>query len=436
VDGSVSTTVPGGSGISRHQGSVERLRRLGEILAGYPTRPDEDWADIADLARHQGVSPLLYWWLAESAIDGERGPDVPQEVLDGLRADLYAATAQGLLAERQLATVLAALSQAEVPAMVIKGAALGSFYPDAALRLYGDIDIMVPQAQLDAAERALTELGYQCFASRGWWLDHFHHLPPMVREGDRVPVELHWRLDYQEAKGRLPVDDLWARAVPWAIHGQPALRLDGVDMVLYLCRHAVVQHRVHGAFRALCDLVQTTEGWGAREWKVLGRRAIDYDLARPVYLVLVLAEQMFHRAVPAPVLETLRPSGWVPEPDELMQHLMGYDGDTAARISVGAVQATADGPVAVRVQHLVRSLFLPRKGMAMVYDIPVDSPQVWLAYLWRPIDLLKRYGLSAWRTLRGEREAQAAWRREVWLERWLRGVPDEGEGEAEPPDDG
>jgi hypothetical protein len=431
----VSATVSGGSGLSRREHSVERLRRLGGILGGCPTGPDVDWADIADLARRQGVSPLLYWWLAEGAIDGEGGPHVPQEVLDGLRADLHAATAQGMLGEQQLATVLAALTQAEVPALLVKGAALGSFYPDAALRPYSDIDILVPQAQLGAAERALNELGYQGFASKGWWLDHFHHLPPMVREGDRLPVELHWRVDYQEEKGRLPVHDLWARAVRWKIHGETALRLDSVDMVLYLCRHAVVQHRVYGAFRALCDLVHVTEGWGDSEWKALARRAKDYELARPVYLVLVLVEQILNRAIPAQVMEALRPPGWVPGPDELTQQLMGSDGDTSARISVGAVQATANGPVADQWQHLMRSLFLPREGMAMVYDIPVDSPQIWLAYFWRPIDLLKRYGLSAWRTLRGEREAQAAWRREVWLERWLLGVPDQDEASVEPPHD-
>jgi hypothetical protein len=66
--------------------------------------------------------------------------------------------------------------------------------------------------------------------------------------------------------------------------------------------------------------------------------------------------------------------------------------------------------------------------------MPADSPRIWLAYLWRPIDLLKRYGLSAWQTLRGEREARAAWQREVWLERWLRGIPDQDAADVEPSD--
>jgi hypothetical protein len=277
-------------------------------------------------------------------------------------------------------------------------------------------------------------LGYQSHASQGWWLDHFHHLPPMVQDGGGLAVELHWRLDYEEAKGRLPVDDLWARAAPWTIQGQTALRLDMVDMVLHLCRHAVVQHRVHGAFRALCDLVQVTEGWGDAEWEALARRAADYGMARPVYLMLVLVEQVLNRPVPAWTMEALRPAGPIWGPEELMRQLMGSGGDSPAPVSVGAVQAAAGGPTAVKLRYLLRSLFLPRDGMAMVYDIPPDSPRIWLAYLWRPIDLLRRYGLSAWRALRGEQGAQAAWRREVWLERWLRAVPDLVEAEEERPD--
>ena len=31
---------------------------------------------------------------------------------------------------------------------------------------------------------------------------------------------------------------------------------------------------------------------GKSEWEMLGRRALEYELARPVYLMLVLAEQV------------------------------------------------------------------------------------------------------------------------------------------------
>jgi hypothetical protein len=78
----------------------------------------------------------------------------------------------------QLAQVLAALAGAGVPALVVKGAAAGAFYPDPALRY---LDVLVPQAQVDRAEAALNGLGYHAVKSKEWMLDHAHHLPPLVR---------------------------------------------------------------------------------------------------------------------------------------------------------------------------------------------------------------------------------------------------------------
>jgi hypothetical protein len=72
-------------------------------------------------------------------------------------------------------------------------------------------------------------------------------------------VEVHWRLDIDEQEGfsnyaaTLPVEDLWARAVPWSVAGQAAMRLEAVDAALHLCRHAAVQHRAHLQLSVLAD---------------------------------------------------------------------------------------------------------------------------------------------------------------------------------------
>jgi len=442
-----SVSAPGDNDVSPPTGSIERLRQLGQILKGRPAGPDADWVRIADLARYHGFAPFLFWRLGEGASERDHRLDVPQEVVDGLRADLYSAAAQGIKAEGQLARVLEALSRADLAAIVIKGAALAAYYPDPSLRLYGDIDIMIPSGQIDLAEQTLYAEGYRSITSRSWWLDRLHHLPPAASESGALPVELHWmdrihhlppmisesggllvelhwRLDHEEGNGRLPTDDFWTRVMPWMVQGQPALRLDPIDEALYLCHHAVVQHRVHGAFRALFDLSQITASWDLVEWRTLCGRAQLYGLERPIYLMLVLAEQVLDLAVPIEVLSELRPSGQVAEPSQLLHKLMEASGDPEASVSPSAVDGLVRGSLGARLRHLIRHIFLPRSGMAAVYHLPEKSPRIWMTYFWRPIDLLRRYGLSAWRALRGEQGTQAAWRRELWLERWLRGVPD------------
>jgi hypothetical protein len=318
-----------------------------------------------------------------------------------------------------LARVLQGLAEAGVPTLVIKGAALGAYYPDAALRPFGDLDLMVSRVKLKQAEEALNRLGYQCSRPKAWWSDHFLHLPPMVGEKGLPVIELHWQLHHEDTVGRLPAEDLWMRAVPWSVAGRPALRLDAVDTALHLCYHAVVQHRARLGLRALYDLLQVTEAWGQEEWAALVRRATAYGLARPVYLMSALAEQTLGLVVPAVVMAALQPTDSAAIPEGLAGALLNLDASPAGRVPIAVVQADAQSTLVARLRHFLWHLFLPRAGMAVVYNIPADSPRIWLTYLWRPVHLLRRYGRSAWGVLRGKQESYQAWQKEIWLESWL-----------------
>lgn len=390
------------------------LRVLGRLAMGASSETAADWDVLATLARRQGVAPLLFWRLVRGR-QSDSKTALPEAVREALRRDFFVSAARAMAAEHQLSRVLRALAEARVPAVVVKGAAAGAFYPDPALRAYGDLDLLVPLAQVKQAEAALNGLGYCCSKPAAWWLEHGHHLPPMICGGNRLAVEIHWRLDSEELPGRLPVEDLWARVEPWSVKGQPALRLEAVDAVLHLCLHAVVHHHAHVNLRALCDVAQVVAEWKRSEWDALTQRALNYGLARPVYLMLILLDQALGLAAPPDVMEALRPPG-APLPDDLAERLLAPAGE-ASPVPMAVVQARAKETPAARVRHLLWHLFLPRDGMAVVYGIPADSPRIWLAYLYRPFDLLRRYGRGMWDALRGRR---AAWEREVWLERWVR----------------
>lgn len=396
------------------------LRALGRVLAGSPPDRGLNLGRMADLAQQQGLSALLYWRLAQ--IGGERlqGDTFPSEAWERLQQDFYSSAAWGLVAERQLAGVLGALAAVEVPVLVIKGPVLGSYYPDPALRTYYDLDVLVPEARLNVAEEALGGLGYHYDQPREWWRELSYHLPPMLNNGERLTLELHWRLDHEQPSGRLPIGDLWTRAVPWSLGGHYALRLDDVDVVLYLCQHAVVQHRLQLGLRPLCDLVQVTKDWDRARWRMLAERAEEYGLSRPVFLALVLAARLMDLAVPAESMSTLRPQAGDPLPEEAVDKLLGPTIRATGRVPLAVVRAGMKPTTAKRLRHLLSRLWLPRTEMAVAYGIPLDSPRIWLTYLRRPLDLLRRYGGSAWGMLRGERAARAAWAQEAWLEHWLR----------------
>jgi hypothetical protein len=375
----------------------------------------------------------LYW---------QAGRRIPARVKDGLQRDFYVAAARAMVAERRLVRVLSALEAARVPALVLKGAAIAAWYPDPALRPYGDLDVAVPRMQLDEAVGVLEGLGYHCTYSRAWSLEYGYDVPMASDDGLAV-VELHWRLDYPDGVGRLPVNDMWERAIAFSLGGQTGLQLEVVDMVLHLCAHATIKHRARLGFRPLCDLVQITRGWEAVEWRTLARRASVYGLTRPIYLMLTLAIQLLGLAVPGEVLSALRPPGSTPLPPNLAALLLESTDprQPGQRIDVPAaiVQAGAETTLMGKLRRLLWHLFLPREGMAVIYRIPADSPRIWLTYLRRPVDLLRRYGGTVWATLggfatrgssaRGQQAARIAWEREAWLERWLR-ADAQSEGDA------
>jgi hypothetical protein len=400
--------------------SISSLSALGQLLAGLPPDPDLDWDAVASLAGRHGVAPLLFWKLYQEAGGREKMSPAPAAVRGRLQRDYYGAVALGLVAERELVELLRALTAAGVTVLVLKGAGVAAFYPDRGLRCYGDVDLLVPQAQVDRAEEVLGRLGYRYSQSRDWYTEHFNHLPPMRSDEGALAVELHWRLDHGETICSLPVEGMWARAVPWTVGDQPALRLEDVDMVLYLSRHAVVQHRTRLGLRPLCDLMQVTQGWGRAEWETLTQRAAEYGLGRPVYLMLALAQQMLDLAPPAEVMSGLRPSSGALLPGDLGEWLIRNGDGHATPVPRAVVQARAQGSVGARLRHVLWHLFLPRKGMSVIYGVPANSPRIWLTYMWRPVHLLRRYGRSSWDALRRESAAQAAWQREAWLDEWLR----------------
>lgn len=402
-----------------HGDRRDQSRLLAQLLVGSSPGPDLDWVATTHLSRQHGLSSLLFWRLKQWGEDQGREDGVPAGVWEGLQRDFYAAAGRAMLSEWWLGEVVSALAMDGVPALVVKGAAVGAFYPDPALRSYSDLDIVVPQARLEQAETVLSGLGFRYARPRAWWLEYVQHLPPMVSQDSGIAVELHWRLDHDETPGRLPMEDLWTRVVPWSVGGQPALRLEAVDAVLHLCQHAVVQHRAKLGLRPLCDLAQMTAGWSLAAWETLGQRAIDYGLARPVYLMLKLAEEAGILAAPVEVMAAVRPPDRQPLPSDVVESFLLPKDGTAVSVPLAVVQAGARATLEARVRHFLWHLFLPQEGMAMTYSVPPGSLRMWLAYVWRPVDLLRRYGRTAWGMLRGERAARLAWQREAWLEQWL-----------------
>ncbi|KAB2931876.1 MAG: nucleotidyltransferase family protein, partial [Candidatus Contendobacter sp.] len=119
--------------------------------------PDE--AGLLDTARADGVLTLCHDRLRRSP----RWTQYPETLREAMTRHAYQAVAVELMRAAELRDVLAALAQAGLPVLLLKGAALAyTLYPEPHLRDRCDTDLLLPSR--DEAERAwrvLQTLGYQ-----------------------------------------------------------------------------------------------------------------------------------------------------------------------------------------------------------------------------------------------------------------------------------
>lgn len=216
-----------------------------------------------------------------------------------------------LYLEDRLAQGAAALREAGVPVMLLKGAALAErYYGSYEARPMGDIDLLVPADQLQRARECLLGAGWRW--NRDAALDGFyaglHHLPPLDdARGSSLYVELHRALFFDGHPFAWPVDALWARAERLERGVPGAFVPDPHDLLLHLCLHFAWSHLMrYGSWRALSD-VRTVAASGRIDWDELARRARAARAGSCCYWTLSLARQLVDADVPDETLRALQP---------------------------------------------------------------------------------------------------------------------------------
>jgi hypothetical protein len=218
----------------------------------------------------------------------------------GLRA---AATAMPSRLDAGLGEVVRALDQAGIRSVLLKGPVVARWlYGPDETRQYRDLDLLVAEHQLVAAEGVLGALGFARVDEPDPLLlvDHRHRI--LQRAEDGVVVELHWTL----VGVRVPA------AVAWSVlaAGTERIVVGGTEVevlsvparTMHLALHAV-QHG--GVGRPREDLERGTAQLGFGVWEKARDLAVRLDVMSPFAAGL--------RCVPAG--EALAERLGLPEPD-------------------------------------------------------------------------------------------------------------------------
>lgn len=272
---------------------------LAELVARGP-----DWDKVRDRAEFHGTLPLLQQSLS-------RLPEaiVPASVRQALADRCRDIAARNLLLTSRLTHACAALHQAGIRVLALKGPTLAMLaYGDFSLRQFNDIDLLVSPADLGRGLETLRDLGYE-FAYRITPSQQARYVRAMgqvpLRDAQGTLIELHTRLTDTAYHFPLDFDALWSHRQSVGLLDQSVSTLGNEDLLLYVA--------VHGTKHAwpclgwVVDLVHLVTRGGERlDWPRRLERATTLRCRRILLLSLELARRTLGLELPQGMTQACR----------------------------------------------------------------------------------------------------------------------------------
>jgi hypothetical protein len=277
--------------------------RLAAGLLGHPPSPPgpvQSWESLVEASSHHLVTPALAWSM--------RNADCPPEVRAYFDAVLTLNRSRNQTLLATLTRVTGVFNTLGIDPVLLKGAAhlATGLYPDPAVRIVGDIDLLVPAERAAEAAAALAETGFDRTGPTPLVAVATHHLPRLSERGTGVAIEVHTEVIAKRDAAFLPVPWFLAGTEPLAF-GRLRLRIpDATRAVAHAIVHDQLQDRGYryGAvrLRPLLDLAMLRARHGsAIDWGEL-QALFDRNRAGNVLSgYLAAAEALFGQPMPAAI---------------------------------------------------------------------------------------------------------------------------------------
>jgi hypothetical protein len=253
------------------------------------------WDRLVTAARTGQLLPRLAWLVRTQDLV-ER---LPAFIADFLPAHEAVADAQHEAVHYEAGEILRATEPIDAPVIFLKGSAyVLSAHPARYGRLLGDIDIMVPRNCIDNVEMRLKLRGwsnahYSAYDQR-YYRQWMHELPALRHSTRSTMLDVHHTILPPTSSTRLDAARLFEMAQP--IPGlSGAFVLSPVDMLIHCAAHLFHEGEFEKGLRDLHDFHQLLSAYIAMEasLSLLAERALDLDLAWPLYLALRCERAIF-----------------------------------------------------------------------------------------------------------------------------------------------
>ncbi|WP_018175579.1 nucleotidyltransferase family protein [Thioalkalivibrio sp. AKL8] len=260
-----------------------------------------DWDWLVRVARVASLEGRLHALIKDAGALS----DVPPAPRRHLHVARVLADRQHAMARWEVARIHEALAPEAIPVMLLKGAAyVMAGLPSAPGRQFSDVDILVPQAQIQSAEQHLFVQGWVCEGydtyDQTYYRQWMHELPPLTHMRRKSVLDVHHTILPPTARLHPDPELLWAAALP--LDGFPGMYVPGpADMVLHSATHLFHDGELENGLRDLADMDALLRRFVAEDsdfWEHLTARAFEMDLARPLYYALRYGREFLQTPVP------------------------------------------------------------------------------------------------------------------------------------------
>lgn len=221
--------------------------------------------------------------LIAAAVGAHGWEGVPEDVrADALRCT-HEEAARAELSHLDLCRVLAAFDGQSIPALVLKGTALGyTHYGGLANRPRLDVDLLIRGGDIGRAHEIFRSLEaeYVPHVTGRFVMSQFHYVTT-DRAGCSHAYDVHWRIvNGHRFAGALSFDEMFAdAAAPDALAAVRGRVPSPVHALLLACVHRAAHHAARGPLIWLYDLHLLAERFDAKERQAFLEIAVGRGLA-------------------------------------------------------------------------------------------------------------------------------------------------------------
>lgn len=251
-----------------------------------------DWEQFIQLAFHHRLYPLLYTKLVNSGYDW-----IPSHIIKHLANDYRKNIFNMLHLCGVMDKLNRLLAENDIRSLFLKGPILADeLYGDLSMRTCGDLDILIPFADLQKADELLVSLGYEKDGYIQTLLNDWkwrHHHFTYYHQSDGTKIEIHWRLN--PAPSQEPsFEELWEQRRQTAILSYPTFYLGEKDLFFFLATHGA--RHAWSRLRWLLDIHQMTES--NPNWDGIIKRLRELGAEYIGGQALNLSSQLFDTVIP------------------------------------------------------------------------------------------------------------------------------------------